>query len=64
MDNAAEEKRILQFATKANYHAAINLALSAMNENRRSQNQAGVDHFIGLIKSIVEKIDKEFGSTD
>jgi len=62
MDNAAEEKRILEFAEMANYHAAINLALSAMNENRRSQNQTGVDHFIGLIKSIVEKIDKEFGS--
>jgi len=64
MNNTAEEKRILEFAAKANYHAAINLALSAMNENRRNHEQVGVDHFIGLIKSIVEKIDKEFGSAN
>ena len=62
MDNDAEELRIREFTDIGNYHAAINLSLSAMNENRRNAYQPGVDRFIALIKSIVEKIENEFGS--
>lgn len=62
MDNDEEELRINQFVDKGNYHAALNLALSAMNENRRSQNQPGIDRFIVLMKQIIRKIETEFGS--
>lgn len=62
MDNDAEEQRINDFTERGNYHAAINLSLSAMNENVRNGDQQSVDRFIGLIKAIVGKIDKEFGS--
>lgn len=62
MDINAETKRILEFVTRGNYHAAINIALSAMNECRRNNDQAGVDEFISLIKDIVLTLSEEYGS--
>ena len=62
MNLTTETDRINEFSVKGNYHAAINLALSAMNECRRNHDQQGVDHFINLIKQITEKISEEFGS--
>lgn len=47
---------------KGNYHAGINLAIPAMNECRRIQDQAGVDLFIGIIQGIANRIGEEFGS--
>ena len=62
MDIKSEINRIQDFVDKGNYHAAINIALSALNECRRNNDQAGVDEFIGIIKGIVQTLAEEFGS--
>ena len=62
MDIQAEKQSINSHLEKGNYHAAINLAISAMNECRRNKDQAGVDEFIDFIKGIVDRMADEFGS--
>ena len=62
MDIDAEKKNIQTHIDKGNYHAGINLAISAMNECRRIEDQGGVDTFIDFIKGIVNTMEKEFGS--
>ncbi len=62
MEIEAEKENIQSHVDRGNYHAGINLAISAMNACRRENDQAGVDIFIGVIKGIVEQIDDEFGS--
>ena len=39
MDIASEKDKINFHVARANYHAAINLAISAMNECRRNNEQ-------------------------
>ena len=62
MNIESETKNIQQHVDKSNYHAAINLAISAMNECRRINDQPGIDYFIDIIKAIANKIAEEFGS--
>jgi len=62
MDIESEVLRINDFVAKGNYHAAINIAISAVNECRRNSDQAGVDKFLKVIKDIVKKMTSEFGS--
>jgi len=62
MDIQSEIARVHSFVDKGNYHAAINIALSAMNECRRMEQQAGIDTFIEMIKDIANKLADEFGS--
>lgn len=62
MDIESEILRIQEFVDKANYHAAINISISALNECRRTEDQAGVDKFIDIIRGIVNTMDDEFGS--
>ncbi|MBE9568037.1 MAG: hypothetical protein IMF14_05025 [Proteobacteria bacterium] len=62
MDIKAEKENIQTHIDKGNYHAAINLAISAMNECRREKDQAGVDEFLDFIKGIVDTMADEFGS--
>jgi len=62
MDIKAEKANIQKHLDKGNYHAAINLAISAMNECRRNEDQAGVDEFIDFIRGIVDQLADEFGS--
>jgi hypothetical protein len=61
MDIQSETTRIQEFINKGNYHAGINLAISAMNACRHEEDQAGVDHFLELIKDIVDTMAREFG---
>jgi len=61
MDIEAEIDRIQAFVDKGNYHAAINIALSCLNENRRNNDQAGINKFIVIIQGIVDTLVKEFG---
>lgn len=63
MNIESEIDRIQLFVDKSNYHAAINIAISALNECRRNNNQAGVDTFLEVIKGIVDTMTEEFGST-
>ena len=62
MNIETETIRIQEFVDKGNYHAAINIAISAMNECRRNADQAGTDHFIGIIKAVSDVITLKFGS--
>ena len=60
MDSQATEVR--GFVEQGNYHAALNIALSALNECRRNNDQAGVDRFLDLIQDVVHTLALEFGS--
>ena len=62
MDIESEKDRIQSFVDRGNYHAAINLSISAMNEGRRNEDQSVVDMFLGIIKAIVQTMTDEFGS--
>lgn len=62
MDIENETKEIQNFVEKGNYHAAYNIALSALNACRRENDQAGIDHFIGVIRGVVDSLADEFGS--
>ena len=62
MDIDAEKVNINTHVIKGNYHAAINLAISALNECRRNNNQLGVDTFLDIIKDIVQIMSDKFGS--
>jgi len=62
MDIESETLRIQEFVDNSNYHAAINISISALNECRRIEDQAGVDKFIDIIRGIVNTMDEEFGS--
>jgi len=61
MDIQSEVARVQGFIDKGNYHAAINIALSAMNECRRTDDQAGIDTFIDMIKGIANTLAEKFG---
>ena len=62
MDIETETRRDREFVDDGNYHAAYNIALSAMNACRREGDQAGVDECIDLIREIVGALADEFGS--
>ena len=62
MNIESEKQRIQEFVDKGNYHAAINLAISAMNECRKDNDQAGIDCFINMIKGIANTMGEKFGS--
>jgi hypothetical protein len=62
LEKEAEVKRVREFVEDGNYHAAYNIALSAMNACRREGDQAGVDDCIDLIREIVDALANEFGS--
>ena len=56
-----EAERVREFVRDGNYHAAYNIALSAMNACRRDGDQSGVDACIALIREIVDSLADEFG---
>lgn len=62
MDIESELEIIEGFVRKGNFHAAINISISALNECRRNNDQSGVDRFLDEIKSIHQKMVDEFGS--
>lgn len=62
MSFEAEAERVREFVGAGNYHAAYNIALSALNACRRDGDQAGVDAAIALIREIVDSLAAEFGS--
>lgn len=62
METESEENNIQEFVDRGNYHAALNIALSELNECRKNNDQAGVDKFLDVIKNIVQTLTDEFGS--
>lgn len=53
---ADELKRIHEFIEKENFHAAINLSISAMNACRKHHDREGVEECLLLIESIVKRM--------
>ena len=62
MDIKSEIKSIQEFVVKGNYHAAMNIAISALNEGRRNKDQAAIDTFLNVISGIADTMTKKFGS--
>ena len=62
MDIESEKERIMSFVTRGNYHAAINLAISGLNECRRNNDQVCADDFLRIINDISITMAREFGS--
>ena len=62
MSLGPEVERVREFVEKGNYHAAYNIALSALNACNREGDQAGVDACLALIREIVDSLAAEFGS--
>jgi len=62
MDIEAETRIIQEFVDKGNYHAAMNIAISAMNECRRNNDQAGVNHFLEVIRKIADTMTQVFAA--
>ncbi len=64
MDIKAYEEEVQGFVDRGNYHAAINIALSGLNECRRNNDQACVDQCLAVIKGVIQALSEEFGSRD
>ncbi len=64
MDIESYTIRIQGFVEKGNYHAAINIALSGLNECRRNGDQVCIDKFLSIIKGITDRLTEEFGNTE
>ena len=62
MDMTSEKDLIYQFVEKGNFHAAINIAISCLNQCRRDSDQVGVDEFLAIIQGIVDTMVETFGS--
>ena len=52
---------IQEFVDKGNYHAAMNISISALNECRRNKNQPGINRFLDVIKGIANTMTEVFG---
>ena len=60
MDITSESKIIQSFVDKGNFHAEMNIAISALNECRRNDNQLGTNAFLDIIRHIADTMGKVF----
>ncbi|MHA1567824.1 MAG: hypothetical protein ACTSXZ_00010 [Alphaproteobacteria bacterium] len=49
---------------EGNFHAALNIALSALNACRKGDDQAGIDRCLDTIMEITARLACEFGSEE
>ncbi len=61
MNIESEIQIIQQFVVKGNYHAAMNISISALNECRRNNDQPGTNTFLDVIKGIANTMTEVFG---
>ena len=64
MDIKSYEEEVQAFVSRGNYHAAINVALSGLNECRRNNDQADIDQCLGVIRGVIQQLAEEFGSKE
>jgi len=64
MDIDSHVNKVQKFVQRGNYHAALNIALSGLNECRRNDDQVGVDTFLGVIEGMAKALAHEFGSQE
>jgi len=60
MNIESEVQTIQQFVEKGNYHAAMNISISALNECRRNNDQPGINTFLDVIKGIANNMAEVF----
>lgn len=54
--------KIQPFVESGNYHAALNIAISCLNECRRNDDQECIDNYLRIINDISLTMAREFGS--
>ena len=64
MDIDSYSEQIKGFVKVGNYHAAINVALSGLNQCDKEHDQNGVDECLGIIEGIVQKLAQAYGSKE
>ena len=64
MNSESDTDRIQSFVEIGNFHAAVNIAISGLNECRRNDDQGGVDKFLRIINDISFTMAREFGSKE
>ena len=64
MNIESYKNEVRGFVNHGNYHAAINVALSGLNECRRNGNQAGIDQCLSVIWAVIQHLAEEFGSEE
>jgi len=64
MNIESYEDEVRGFVSRGNYHAAINIALSGLNECRRNGDQAGIDQCLSVIRDVIQHLAEEFGSKE
>ena len=64
MDISSYTDQIQKFILIRNYHAAVNIAISGLNDCRRNDDSAGIDNFVSIIKGISLTIANEYGSLE
>ena len=64
MNIESYQEEVQGFVSRGNYHAAINIALSGLNECRRSHDQSGIDQCLDVIKDVIRQLAEECGSRE
>ncbi len=64
MDIKLYKDEVQGFVDRGNYHAAINVALSGLNECRRNNDQACIDQCLNVIEQVIQHLAGEFGSKE
>jgi hypothetical protein len=64
MNIESYKNEVLGFVERGNYHAAINIALSGLNECHRNGDQACIDQCLGVIRQVMQHLAEEFGSKE
>lgn len=64
MNIESYKQEVQDFVNRGNYHAAINIALSGLNECRRNNDQACIDQCLGVITGVIQHLAEEFGSKE
>ena len=64
MNIESYKEEVQGFVDRGNYHAAINIALSGLNECRSNNDQTGIDQCLGVISGVIQHLAEEFGSKE
>ena len=64
MNIESYREEVRSFVKRGNFHAALNVAVSGLNECRRNNDQVLVDQCIGVIREVVEALAQAYGSRE
>ena len=64
MDIKSYTDKIKIHVKDSNYHAALNIAISGLNEGRSINDQSSIDQFVSIIKAISQLVATEYGSKE